>query len=414
VGQTLRGVLFVGAHPDDETIMAGGTLALLASQGVPVHVVCATDGRGGEAGGVPEAATPDDRARVRESELRCAVAALGINDLTLLGYEDPLIGPGEELFGFAADDAALTDQITRLIQAQPVDVVLSHGSNGEYGHPAHIQVHRAVQRAVRENTPDVIFYSVAARVPQIMDRIWNTSDPAHLALDIRPWAEAKLAAMECHRTQHELFKRRRKLQTVREAIRFVESFHRHWPDRGTPDDAFAAQLVAAGAWRPKTNLVLWGFMGTGKTTVGRLVAEQLDMDFVDADDVIVARAGRSIAEIFAQEGEAAFRQIEAEVCAELARGSGQVIATGGGALLNNAVYRAFEASSLVVCLTCDLDEIIRRVGIDPARPLFSERAHLARLLAERAPAYARIPHTVDTTGRSPQQVSEEVISLWHI
>jgi LmbE family N-acetylglucosaminyl deacetylase len=249
----LGGALFVGAHPDDETVMAGGTLALLHARGIATHVLCATDGRGGEAGGVPEAATPESRARVREGELHCAVEALGVTSLMLLGYIDPVIGPGEELYAFEADERTLVDQIADQIHHTGASVVLTHGSNGEYGHPAHVQVHRAVLRAVHERAPDVLVYTVAARVPDTEDRLWNTDDPADLVLDITPWFEAKHAAMLCHRTQHDLFKRRRKLDTVREAVRTLEPFHRCWPvasGGSLPGDPFAALLLKAGAWRP--------------------------------------------------------------------------------------------------------------------------------------------------------------------
>jgi LmbE family N-acetylglucosaminyl deacetylase len=250
----IRAVMFVGAHPDDETIMAGGTLAMLHERGIDTHVICATDGRGGESGGVPEATSLESLARIREDELRCAVHALGVTSLTLLGYEDPVVGPDETLFGFAADEETLVKQIADLIRLKDVDVVLSHGSDGEYGHPAHVQVHRAVQRAVRERAPDVLFYSVAANMPSVEDRILNENDPAHLALKIQPWAEAKYAAMLCHRTQHQLFMRRRQLTDVRDAIRLTESFRRHWPtlpDNRAPDDPFAALLLEAGAWWPE-------------------------------------------------------------------------------------------------------------------------------------------------------------------
>lgn len=159
--------------------------------------------------------------------------------------------------------------------------------------------------------------------------------------------------------------------------------------------------------------MLAGFMGTGKTTIGRLVAGRLGWRFVDTDDVITARAGRTIAEIFEQDGEATFRQLEAAVCRDMAALSHQVIAAGGGALLDPRVYAAFTACGLVICLTCDLDEIIRRVGDDPARPLFApDRDRLAHLLAERADHYARLPHHIDTTRLSPAQAAEEVIRLW--
>jgi shikimate kinase len=159
--------------------------------------------------------------------------------------------------------------------------------------------------------------------------------------------------------------------------------------------------------------VLAGFMGTGKTTVGWLVAEQLGWRFVDTDDVIIARAGRTIAEIFEQDGEATFRQLEVAACYDMAALSHQVIATGGGALLDPRVHEAFAAGGLVICLTCDLDEIIRRVGDDPTRPLFApDRDRLASLLAERADHYARLPHHIDTTRLSPAQAAEEVIHVW--
>ena len=252
----LSRVLFVGAHPDDETVMAGGTLAMLAARGVAVTVLCATDGRGGEDGGVPEAATPEGRAHVRERELRCAVRALGVQHLILLGYVDPPIGPDDALYPFTQDEETLVAQIAGIIRQSQAQAILTHGSNGEYGHPAHVQVHRAVLQAVRESAPDVWVYGVAGRVPDVEDRLWNISDPAHLALDITPWFRAKHAAMLCHRTQHALFKRRRKLRSVRAAVRTLETFHRHYPplpDGATPDDPFAATLIAAGAWLPVRN-----------------------------------------------------------------------------------------------------------------------------------------------------------------
>ncbi|MEB2287216.1 MAG: shikimate kinase [Anaerolineae bacterium] len=162
------------------------------------------------------------------------------------------------------------------------------------------------------------------------------------------------------------------------------------------------------------NLVLAGFMGTGKSTVGRLVAGRLGLAFVDTDAAIERRAGRSIAQIFAQDGETAFRRIEAEVCREIAAGRDQVIAVGGGALLDDSARRAFAQSSLIVCLTASLDEILRRVGDDPARPLFSaDRERLAALCAARAAHYASLPHAVDTTTRTPAEIAEEVMRLWN-
>ena len=161
------------------------------------------------------------------------------------------------------------------------------------------------------------------------------------------------------------------------------------------------------------NIVLAGFMGPGKPRGGQIVAARTGLAFVDTDAVIVARAGRSIADIFAAQGEPAFRTLEAEVCTDLAAGSGQVIATGGGALLDPRTVKAFADGNLFVCLTCDLDEIARRIGDDPLRPLARDGIErLARLLDSRRPIYARVPHQIDTSSLTPQQAAEEIIRLW--
>lgn len=163
----------------------------------------------------------------------------------------------------------------------------------------------------------------------------------------------------------------------------------------------------------KANLVLTGFMGTGKTTIGQLIAAQMELPFIDTDDVIVAAAGRSIPEVFTTQGEAAFRQIEADLCVWLAKGRGQVIATGGGAMLNPDIRAAFESSSLIVCLRCNLDEIARRVHADlTERPLFQNMQQVQQLLEKRQLVYDSFPIQLDTTHRSAAQIAEEIIELW--
>ena len=161
------------------------------------------------------------------------------------------------------------------------------------------------------------------------------------------------------------------------------------------------------------NIVLAGFMGTGKSTIGQLVADRLGWRLVDTDTVIEERAGKIIAEIFEQDGEAAFRELEATVCRDMAALCHQVIAVGGGALVNPDVQAVFAARDLVICLTCDLDTIIQRVGDDPTRPLFSvDREKLSQLLDSRADHYASLPHQVGTTELSPEEAAEEVVQLW--
>jgi shikimate kinase len=164
--------------------------------------------------------------------------------------------------------------------------------------------------------------------------------------------------------------------------------------------------------RDSRNLILAGFMGTGKTTVGRLVANRLGMGFTDTNHEVEGMAGRSIVDIFAASGEAAFRQLESIVCLRAAIAGGQVIATGGGALLNEKSRLALESSGLLVCLTAQVDEIARGVGDAPSRPLAGSPADLAELFARRSALYDSLPIQVDTTGKQVAEVVEEVIGLW--
>ncbi len=164
------------------------------------------------------------------------------------------------------------------------------------------------------------------------------------------------------------------------------------------------------------NLILTGFMGTGKTVVGQAVARRLGRPFVDMDAEIEARAGKPIPRIFAEEGEAAFRRTEVTLCHELARQRGLVIATGGGALVDPANRARMMARGVVVCLTCDVDEILGRVSRagNSVRPLLAgddPRTEIECLLAARREAYAAIPWQVDTTGRSVEQVAAQVVKL---
>ncbi|MBI3361526.1 MAG: DUF559 domain-containing protein [Chloroflexi bacterium] len=144
-------VLCVVAHPDDETILTGGVLAMLAARGAEVHVVCATRGEGGELGEPPVGRA--QLGQVREAEMVCAVGKLKGKSLTFFDYVDPTVGPGEELYAFHADLTMFAGQIAASIKQVRPDAVLTHGANGEYGHPAHVLVHTAVKIAVMSLTP---------------------------------------------------------------------------------------------------------------------------------------------------------------------------------------------------------------------------------------------------------------------
>ena len=246
---TLRSVVCYFAHPDDETILAGGIIALLAQQNIRVHVVCATRGEGGELGDPPVVPSRAQLGAAREAELRCALDKLGAT-LTLLDYKDPVIGPDDVLMPFNAQPDTLARQFMEIARQRQANLLLTHGRDGEQGHPAHQLVHHAVLQGARRLLPGVLVYSVSALVPNIEDLLWNENEPAHFALDIRPWGDDKAAAMECHRSQHALFRRGHTSRTIREVMRTVESVRRQWPDTHgePPDDDFARLLRTAGAW----------------------------------------------------------------------------------------------------------------------------------------------------------------------
>lgn len=163
------------------------------------------------------------------------------------------------------------------------------------------------------------------------------------------------------------------------------------------------------------NIVLTGFMGTGKSTVGRLLADRLGFEFVDTDQVIEARHG-PITAIFAEQGEQAFRDIERDLAAELADREGLVIATGGRMMLDHANIAALSRNGRVFCLVATPEEILARVTSDSSRidrPLLAgpdPQTRIVELLAERSEGYRRFPQ-VATDGRSPEAIAADIAVL---
>lgn len=161
------------------------------------------------------------------------------------------------------------------------------------------------------------------------------------------------------------------------------------------------------------NIVLTGFMGSGKSTIGRLLAERMGRRFVDTDDLIVEAHG-PITEIFADHGEEHFRRLESDVSRELAAGDGLVIATGGRLMLDPANAALLGATGEVFCLSATVSEILARVLGDkgePVRPLLAgddPEARVTALLAERSEAYDRFTQ-VATTGRTPAEIADEIL-----
>ena len=162
---------------------------------------------------------------------------------------------------------------------------------------------------------------------------------------------------------------------------------------------------------PDRNIVLTGFMGTGKSTVGKLVAQKLGRPFADTDEEIVRQAKQTIPEIFAQKGEATFRQMERRVCRFLAAQRGYVIATGGGMLVDEGNREVMFASGVVICLQASPEVIRQRVQADNTeRPLL--KGDWQVLLEKRRTAYETIPYQIDTSDLTPEQIAEKVIQLW--
>ena len=159
-------------------------------------------------------------------------------------------------------------------------------------------------------------------------------------------------------------------------------------------------------------IALTGFMGSGKTTVGKVLADFLGCPFMDLDDLVVKKAGKSIPDIFAQDGEPAFRELEAQVLrktvAKYAE-STAVLALGGGAVLAPASAALLHEKTVCIYLRATLDTLLARVeGETSGRPLAD--ASLADRLAAREPIYEKTAHVIiDTDGLSPDEVADEII-----
>jgi shikimate kinase len=165
-------------------------------------------------------------------------------------------------------------------------------------------------------------------------------------------------------------------------------------------------------------VILTGFMATGKTEVGRRLARRLGRPFVDVDGLVEAATGKSVADIFATEGEARFRELERAAVEDACRVTDAVIATGGGTLLDAESRRRLAAAGPIVCLSAPPEEILRRVGDPSSRPLLANGngatdriGRIRTLLAERAPVYALATHTVETAGLDVDTVVERVRAL---
>lgn len=164
----------------------------------------------------------------------------------------------------------------------------------------------------------------------------------------------------------------------------------------------------------KPNIILIGFMGTGKTVTGRVLAEQTGLELVDMDSIIEERAGRPISEIFATDGEAEFRKLERALTHELSQRQGLIISTGGGIVLNPDNLADFEKTGLVVCLTASPETIFQRLENDTTRPLLSgdKKNRISGILATRKPLYDTIKHQIDGDRLDPEGRAKAILALY--
>ncbi len=164
------------------------------------------------------------------------------------------------------------------------------------------------------------------------------------------------------------------------------------------------------------NIVLIGMRGSGKTAVGKLLAEKLGKRFIEMDEIIVRKMGMSIPEIVSKHGWDKFREVEAELCREVAQLDDVVNATGGGVVTRQENIRELRKKGKLVWLDVSLDTLLKRIGDDPNRPSLtgkSQREDMEAVLKERRPIYEQAAdYIIDTEGRTPKEIAGAIIELW--
>jgi shikimate kinase len=167
----------------------------------------------------------------------------------------------------------------------------------------------------------------------------------------------------------------------------------------------------------KKNIALTGFMAAGKSVVGKRLARRLKRRFVDLDQAIEAREGMSVAAIFGRKGEPYFRGLEKRLLRELLERNEQVIATGGGAVLDEDNVRLLKRRAVLVCLTAQPETLLKRSGGGKERPLLQgedRRRRIAALLRQRETSYAKADYSVDTDELSVDEVVEKIVEALKI
>lgn len=162
------------------------------------------------------------------------------------------------------------------------------------------------------------------------------------------------------------------------------------------------------------NIYLVGFMGTGKTETGKLLAKQLKRDFMDMDELIVSREKMPIPEIFKSKGEPYFRKLEKEIISDLFKKKGIIVACGGGAFVGPENIKILKESGTVICLTSSPEVILKRTLRSGHRPLLNvdnPKAAVEELLKKRLPSYVQAHHTIDADQLTVEETTREILKI---
>lgn len=162
------------------------------------------------------------------------------------------------------------------------------------------------------------------------------------------------------------------------------------------------------------NIMIVGFMGTGKTVVAKKLAEKLGREFLELDAIIVEREGMSIKDIFEKKGESYFRKVEKQVVREVSEKQGLVISAGGGAIIDEENFKNIKKNSIIICLEASPDTILKRTKGKVCRPLLNvpdPKKEIEKLLQKRTPYYKKADHSVSTDNLSIEQVVEKTARL---